>query len=223
MAAAIIRCATVAGGVLLALSTDEQPTMSSEATNIPCAIEQGDSGVASELVPLLYDELRILAAQKLAQEQAGQTLQPTALVHQAYLRLVTVPKREGGEEPAWDSRGHFFAAMAEAMRRILVENARCKTRKKHGAGCQRVDLDDRNMPVEPPPCEIIALDEALTKLAEHDPDAARVVQLHFFGGLSIEQVAAEIGVSRATAYRQWSYARAWLRCQIGGEGDAPDS
>jgi len=139
------------------------------------------------------------------------------LVHQAYLRLVAPPQQEGREEPPWDSRGHFFAAMAEAMRRILVENARRKTRIKHGGGRKRVDLDsqEQDMPVRPPPGEIIALDEALTKLAEDDPDAAQVVQLHFFGGLSIEQAAAVLGVSRATAYRQWSYARAWLRCTIG--------
>jgi len=195
----------------------------SDVTNILYALEQGDPGAASQLLPLMYDELRILAAQKLAQEQPGQTLQPTALVHQAYLRLVTPPQQAGREEPPWDSRGHFFAAMAEAMRRILVENARRKTRAKHGGGRQRVDLDghDQEMPVQPPPGEIIALDEALTKLAQDDPDAAQVVQLHFFGGLSIEQAAAALGVSRATAYRQWSYARAWLRCTIGGDGDAP--
>ncbi|MGO9917148.1 MAG: ECF-type sigma factor [Isosphaeraceae bacterium] len=194
----------------------------SDITNILCALERGDPGAASELLPLVYDDLRILAAQKLAHEQPGQTLEPTALVHQAYLRLVGSPQHEGTEEPPWDSRGHFFAAMAEAMRRILVENARRKTRVKHGGGWRRVDLDDQteDMSIGPPPSEIIALDEALTKLAENDPEAAQVVQLHFFGGLSLEQAAAAQGVSRATAYRQWSYARAWLRCAIGGEGDA---
>jgi RNA polymerase sigma factor (TIGR02999 family) len=195
----------------------------SDVTNILYALEQGDPGAASQLLPLIYDELRILAAQKLAQEQPGQTLEPTGLVHQAYLRLVAAPIREGTEEQRWDSRGHFFAAMAEAMRRILVENARRRTRVKHGGDRQRVDLDDQDMPVQPPPREIIALDEALTYLAVEDPDAAQVVQLHFFGGLSMEQAAAVLGVSRATAYRQWSYARAWLRCQIGGEGDPPAS
>ncbi len=194
----------------------------SDVTNILYALEQGDPGAASQLLPLMYDELRILAAQKLAQEQPGQTLQPTALVHQAYLRLVATPQQEGTEETPWDNRGHFFAAMAEAMRRILVENARRKARAKHGGGRQRVDLDDQDQAtaVGPSPGEIIALDEALTKLAQDDPEAARVVQLHFFGGLSIEQAAATLGVSRATAYRHWSYARAWLRCAIGEEPDA---
>jgi RNA polymerase sigma factor (TIGR02999 family) len=193
----------------------------SEVTRILAAIEQGDPHAASQLLPLVYDELRKLAAQKLAQETPGQTLQPTALVHEAYLRLVASPQGERREEPPWDSRGHFFAAAAEAMRRILVESARRKKRAKHGGGLQRVDLDDQDVPVRPPPEEIVALDEALTRLAEDDPAAAQVVQLHFFAGLSIEQAAEALGMSRATAYRQWSYARAWLRCAIGGEGDAP--
>ncbi len=189
----------------------------SEVTRILLAIEQGDPQAASQLLPLVYDELRKLAAQKLAHETPGQTLQPTALVHEAYLRLV-------GTQPQaapWDNRGHFFAAAAEAMRRILVESARRKKRAKHGGGLQRIDLDDQDVPVRPPPDEIVALDEALTRLAEEDPEAAQVVQLHFFAGLSIEQAAEALGVSRATAYRQWTYARAWLRCAIGGEGDAP--
>ena len=188
----------------------------SEVTRILSAIEQGDPHAASQLLPLVYDELRKLAAQKLAHETPGQTLQPTALVHEAYLRLVASPKCERQEEPPWDSRGHFFAAAAEAMRRILVESARRKKRAKHGGGRQRVDLDpDQEVEVRPPPDEIIALDEALTRLTEEDPAAAQVVQLHFFAGLSIEQAAEALGVSRATAYRQWSYARAWLRCAIG--------
>ncbi len=169
----------------------------SDVTNFPYAREQGDSGAASQLLPLVYDELRMLAAQKLAQEQPGQTLQPTALVHQAYLRLVALPPHAGSEEAPWDSRGHFFAAMAEAMRRILVENARRRSRVKHGGGRQRVDLDDQdpNFPVRAPAGEIIALDDALNKLAEDDPIAAQVVKLHFFGGLSIEQAAAALGMS----------------------------
>ena len=192
-----------------------------EVTRILSAIGQGDPDGASQLLPLVYDELRKLAAHKLAHEQPGQTLQPTALVHEAYLRLVATPQRERGEETPWDSRGHFFAAAAEAMRRILVENARKKQRVKHGGGRRREDLDDQDVPVRPPPDEIVALDEALTRLAAEDPEAVRVVQLHFFAGLSIEQAAEALGVSRATAYRQWSYARAWLRCAIGGAGDAP--
>jgi RNA polymerase sigma factor (TIGR02999 family) len=191
----------------------------SDVTHLLCAIEDGDPRAAAQLLPLVYDELRKLAAQKLAGEQPGQTLQPTALVHEAYLRLVVGSRQE--EEPPWDTRGHFFAAAAQAMRRILVESARRKSRARHGGGLQRVDLDDQDVSVRPPPDEIVALDEALTRLAKEDPAAAQVVQLHFFAGLSIEQVAEALGVSRATAYRQWTYARAWLRCAIGGEGDAP--
>jgi RNA polymerase sigma factor (TIGR02999 family) len=190
----------------------------SDVINFPITLEQGDPGDASQLLPLIYDELRILAAQNLAQEQPGQTLQATALVHQAYLRVAALSSKEGSQEPVWDSRGHLFAAIAEAMRRILVENARWKARIKHGGDRERIELDLQELPAEPPPGEIIALDDALTRLAEDDPAAAEVVRLHFFGGLSIEQAAAVIGVSRATAYREWSYARAWLRCQIGDEG-----
>jgi RNA polymerase sigma factor (TIGR02999 family) len=189
----------------------------SEITRILSAIDQGDPHAASQLLPLVYDELRKLAAHKLANETPGQTLQPTALVHEAYLRLVASPLGERQEEPPWDSRGHFFAAAAEAMRRILVDSARRKKRAKHGGDRQRVDFDDQDVPVRPPPDEIIALDEALTRLAEEDPEASQVVQLHFFAGLSIEQAAEALGVSRATAYRHWSYARAWLRCAIGGD------
>jgi RNA polymerase sigma factor (TIGR02999 family) len=188
----------------------------SDVTRILSAIEQGDPSAAEQLLPLVYDELRQLAAAKLAQERAGQTLQPTALVHEAYLRLVG-----GGEELHWDSRGHFFAAAAEAMRRILVESARRKARVKHGGNRPRVPLEDQDVPVRPPPEEILALDEALTRLTEEDAAAAQVVQLHFFAGLSIEEAAAALGVARATAYRHWAYARAWLRCAIGGEGEPP--
>jgi RNA polymerase sigma factor (TIGR02999 family) len=186
-----------------------------DVTQLLSAIEQGDPHAASQLLPLVYDELRKLAAQRLARESPGHTLQPTALVHEAYLRLVGED-----EQQRWDSRGHFFAAAAEAMRRILVESARRKKRVKHGGDLQRVDLADRDVPVRPLPEEIIALDEALTRLAEEDPEAAKVVQLHFFAGLSIDQAAEVLGVSRATAYRHWGYARAWLRCAIGG--DAPE-
>jgi RNA polymerase sigma factor (TIGR02999 family) len=187
-----------------------------QVTQILEAIDQGDPHAASRLLPLVYGELRQLAAQQLAQEKPGQTLQPTALVHEAYLRLVGE-----AEKPHWDSRGHFFAACAEAMRRILVENARRKKRLKHGGDRRRLELEDQDMPVRPPPEEILALDEALTRLADEDAAAAQVVQLHFFAGLSIEEAAAALGLSRATAYRHWAYARAWLRCAIGGAGEAP--
>jgi RNA polymerase sigma factor (TIGR02999 family) len=188
----------------------------SEVTDNLFAAKQGDPHTASQLMPIVYDELRKLAAQKLAHERPGQTLQPTALVHEAYLRLFAK-----GETQHWDNRGHFFAAAAEAMRRILVESARRKNRVKHGGDWQRVELDDHDVPVRPPAEEILALDEALTRLTAEDAAAAQVVQLHFFAGLSIEEAAEALGISRATAYRHWTYARAWLRCAIGGSGEAP--
>jgi RNA polymerase sigma factor (TIGR02999 family) len=187
----------------------------SEVTHILSALEQGDPQAADRLLPLVYDELRRLAAQKLSHEKPGQTLQPTALVHEAYLRLL------GAEEGRhWDGCGHFFAACAEAMRRILVESARRKKRGKHGGHLQRVDLEDLDVLAQLPEDEILALDVVLTRLAEEDSEAAQVVQLHFFAGLSIEETAEMLGVSRATAYRHWAFARAWLRCAI-GEGEAP--
>jgi RNA polymerase sigma factor (TIGR02999 family) len=185
----------------------------SDVTQILDAVAAGDRQAAAQLLPLVYAELRRLAADKLAHEAPGHTLQPTALVHEAYLRLVG-----DADERRWDSRGHFFAAAAEAMRRILVESARRKSRVKHGGEMQRVDLDAQEVPVRPPPEDLLALDEALTRLAAEDPDYARVVDLHFFAGLSIEEAAEALGVSRATAYRQWAYAKAWLRCEIGAEG-----
>jgi RNA polymerase sigma factor (TIGR02999 family) len=191
-----------------------------EVTRILDAIEQGDPQAADQLLPLVYLELRRLAAQKLAHESPGQTLQPTALVHEAYVRLVGNPDAGACGKQSWDSRGHFFAAAAEAMRRILVEAARRKSRRKHGGHLQRLALEDHDVPVQPPADDMLALDTALTRLAEDDPEAARVVQLHFFAGLSIEQIGEVLGVSRATAYRQWSYARAWLRSAM-GEGEAP--
>jgi RNA polymerase sigma factor (TIGR02999 family) len=194
----------------------------SDVTAILSAIEQGDPHAAEQLLPLVYEELRKLAAQRLAQEKPGQTLQATALVHEAYLRLVDVDKAQ-----LWNSRGHFFAAAAEAMRHILVDNARRKQRGKRGGGRQRVDLEEHDMPVAAPADQLVALDEdilaldqALTRLTTEDPAAARVVQLHFFAGLPIEQVAGTLGVSRATAYRQWAYARAWLRRAM-GQDEAP--
>jgi RNA polymerase sigma factor (TIGR02999 family) len=188
----------------------------SEVTRILDAIAQGDQGAAAGLLPLVYDELCRLAAARLAREAPGHTLQPTALVHEAYLRLVGT-----ADEQHWNSRGHFFGAAAAAMRRILVESARRKQRLKHGGEPQRQDLEDFDVPVTPLPEELLALDEALARLAAEDAEAARIVDLHFFVGLSIDEVAEALGVSRATAYRQWAYARAWLRCELGGDGIAP--
>jgi RNA polymerase sigma factor (TIGR02999 family) len=187
----------------------------SEVTQILDAVAAGDRHAAAQLLPLVYAELRRLAVEKFACEAPGHTLQPTALVHEAYLRLVG-----DADERRWNSRGHFFAAAAEAMRRILVESARRKARRKHGGDLQRVDLDEQDVPVRPPPEEVLALDQALTRLAAEDPAAAEVVHLHFFAGLSIEQAAEALGVSRATAYRQWAYAKAWLRCEIGADAPA---
>lgn len=181
----------------------------SDVTRILQAIEAGDRQASEQLLPLVYHELRRLAAQKLAREAPGQTLQATALVHEAYLRLVA-----GETEPRWDSRGHFFAAAAEAMRRILVDNARRKQRLKHGGGREEVELADQYLAVRETPEEILDLDEALTRLAEEDAPAAEVVKLHFFAGLSIEETAAALGMARATAYRHWTYARAWLRRRL---------
>ena len=187
----------------------------SEVTRILSAIEQGEPGAAGQLLPLVYDELRKLAAQRLAQERPGQTLQATALVHEAYLRLV------GGGEAQWNGRGHFFAAAAEAMRRILVESARRKLRHKHGGGLRRVDLDGLDLAVELPVDDLPALDEALTRLADCEPEAARLVNLHCFAGLTVEQAAEVLGVSPRKAYRDWAFARAWLYREIkGGEPEA---
>jgi RNA polymerase sigma factor (TIGR02999 family) len=190
-------------------------------TQILNAIEQGDLQASEQLLPLVYDELRRLAAQKLAHEKPGQTLQPTALVHEAYLRLVADGEASAPRELSWNSRGHFFGAAAEAMRRILVERARRRKHRKRGGDRRRVGLEEQHEPLASPPEErlaleedILALDEALPRLAEQDPEAAQVVQLHFFAGLSIEQSAEALGVSRATAYRQWAYARSWLRCAL---------
>jgi RNA polymerase sigma factor (TIGR02999 family) len=177
----------------------------SEVTRILSAIEQGDPKAAEQLLPLVYDELRKLAAAKLAHEKPGQTLQATALVHEAYLRLVDVEAA-----PEWNSRGHFFAAAAEAMRRILVESARRKGRDKHGGSRQRVALDHLELAVDLPCDNLLALDEALSALAERDPPVAQLVQLHCFAGLSVEQAADVLGISPRTAYRDWSFARAWL-------------
>jgi RNA polymerase sigma factor (TIGR02999 family) len=183
----------------------------SDVTRILSAIEQGDHLAAEQLLPLVYDELRRLAAQKLAQERPGQTLQATALVHEAYLRLVNVQ-----EAQPWNSRGHFFAACAEAMRRILVENARRKQTGKHGGGRERRDLEALDLAAPDTPEEVLALNEALDRLAATDPTASQVVQLRFFAGLPIPEVAQLLGISPRKADRLWAYARAWLHQEIQG-------
>ena len=178
-------------------------------------IESGDSRAADRLLPLVYDELRRLAAWRLANEKPGQTLQATALVHEAYLRLV------GKEDPQWNGRRHFFGAAAEAMRRILVENARRKKRLKHGGHLERVDADDVDLPAPMPDDDLLAMDEALDQLAHVDPRAAEVVKLCFFVGLTQEQAAKELDVSVATVERTWSFARAWLFREIQKQRNPP--
>ena len=181
----------------------------SDVTHILSAIEQGDPQAAERLLPLVYDDLRKLAAQKLAQEKPGQTLQATALVHEAYLRLVGDPSTQ-----TWENARHFFAAAAEAMRRILIERARSKGRQKWGGDCRRVDLDNLDLFTSVTPDQLLALDEAIDRLAEEDPTAARLVRLRYYAGLSLEQAAEPLSISTATAYRHWSYARARLRCVL---------
>jgi RNA polymerase sigma factor (TIGR02999 family) len=179
----------------------------SDVTRILSAIEQGDPHAADQLLPLVYDELRQLAAHKLAQEKPGQTLDATALVHEAYLRLVDVEQVQ-----QWNSRGHFFAAAAEAMRRILVEAARRKGRVRHGGGLRRADLLDAEVAcTTSDDDQVLLLDEALTRLAATRPQAAEVVKLRFFSGLTIEEAAPLLGLSPRTARRLWVFARAWLR------------
>jgi len=176
-----------------------------DVTQILSAIEQGDASAAEQLLPLVYDELRRLAAQRLAQEKPGQTLQATALVHEAYLRLVDV-----ATAPQWNSRAHFFAAAGLAMRRILVEQARRKRRVRHGGGRQCVDLDEALEVAEPVEQDWPALDEALERLEQADPVAARLVNLRYFAGLTLAEAAQALGLSLRTAERNWTYARTWL-------------
>jgi RNA polymerase sigma factor (TIGR02999 family) len=191
----------------------------SEVTQILKAIAEGDPQAASQLLPLVYDELRQLAAQRLAHQTPGQTLQPTALVHEAYLRLVGDP--QGSD---WDNRGHFFAAAAEAMRRILVENARRKGRQKRGGDRTRCNLEDAEQVAAPEIREdLLALDDALTRLVAVDPQAAQLVQLRYFAGLSIPDAAKTLGVSPRTADRLWAFARVWLLREISGETPADEN
>jgi RNA polymerase sigma factor (TIGR02999 family) len=180
-----------------------------DVTEILNAIEQGDAHAAEQLLPLVYDGLRKLAARKLAHEKPGQTLQATALVHEAYLRLVDEEKVR-----QWESRGHFFAAAAEAMRRILVDSARRRGAQKRGARLQRIDLPDLAEPSTDNPTDLLALDEALSKLEALHPQKAQVVMLRFFAGCTLEETAQMLGISRATAQRHWAFARAWLFGQL---------
>ena len=188
------------------------PRPMTDVTQILSQIESGDPSAAEQLLPLVYDELRKLAAAKLAYEKPGQTLDATALVHEAYLRLI------GPVEPQrWDCRGHFFAAAAEAMRRILVENARRKARGRHGGQMNRVEMDDFPLTVRVPDEDLLAVHDALDGLAQTDAQAADLVKLHYFLGLSMDEAAELLGISPRTAYRTWSFARAWLYQQLGRE------
>jgi RNA polymerase sigma factor (TIGR02999 family) len=186
----------------------------SEVTRILSAIEQGDPCAAEQLLPLVYDELRRLAAHKLAREAPGQTLEATALVHEAYLRLVG--SGEASREARWDGRGHFLAAAAEAMRRILIDRARQKHAEKRGGTRQRLDVDAIDLATTATPDQLLAVDEALAKLARSDPSAAGLVELRYFAGLTVDEAGKALGLSTATAYRHWNYARAWLHSELRG-------
>jgi RNA polymerase sigma factor (TIGR02999 family) len=179
----------------------------SNVTHILNAIEQGDAQAADKLLPLVYEELRLLAAQRMSQESPGQTLQATALVHEAYIRLV------GSKDANWNSRGHFFAAAAEAMRRILIENARRKRSSKHGGDRRKVDIDNVELAIEGSSNDLIVLDEALERLSKKDKAKADLVKLRYFAGLTCAQAATMLGISRSTANEHWAYARAWLHAE----------
>lgn len=181
----------------------------SDVTRILKAVEEGDAQAAEQLLPLVYEELRKLAAQRLTQEKPGQTLQATALVHDAYLRLVDVEKAQ-----QWNSRGHFFAAAAEAMRRIVVENARRKSRLKHGGEHRRVDLESSCLVSAAPSLDLLALDEALSRLAATEPAKAELVKLRFFAGLTMPEAAGAMNISLATAERYWTFAKSWLYAEL---------
>ena len=181
----------------------------SDVTRILSQIESGDPSAAEQLLPLVYDELRKLAAARLAHENPGQTLQATALVHDAYVRLVDVEKVQ-----RWDSRGHFFSAAAEAMRRILIDRAREKGREKRGGKMERVDLDALSLATTLTPDQFLAVDEAVARLSLDDPTAARLVKLRYFAGLTVDEAGQALGISTTTAYRHWNYARAWLFSEL---------
>ena len=180
----------------------------SDVTRILERAHQGDPRAAEELLPLVYEELRTLAAQRMAQEAAGQTLQPTALVHEAWLKLT------GSASQPWNGRGHFFGAAAEAMRRILIDRARRRHRARHGHGLQRIDLDQMDVAIATDDETLLRLDEALGRLAAEDPEKARLVELRFFAGLAIPEAAEALGISPATAKRHWAYTRAWLFAEL---------
>jgi RNA polymerase sigma factor (TIGR02999 family) len=182
-----------------------------DVTQILSAMERGDQSASEQLLPLVYQELRKLAAARLAQEKPGQTIQPTVLVHEAYLRLVDIP-----QQTKWNGRGHFFSAAAEAMRRILIENARRKQCERRGGGRQRVDLDLANPTAEVRDDELLALDEALVRLEQRWPDKAQLVKLRYFAGMTIPEAASAMEISHATAERHWTFARAWLHAQLQG-------
>jgi RNA polymerase sigma factor (TIGR02999 family) len=194
------------------------PTMVHDLTGILQAIQESDPKAAEELLPLVYDELRSLAAAKLAQEKPGQTLQPTALVHEAYLRLVASGDASAARVNRWDSRGHFFAAAAEAMRRILIENARRKRRHKRGGALRRVELDPDQLSSFSAAEDLLDINDALECLVTEDPQAAQFVKLRYFAGLSIEEAAEMVGLSRSAACEHWAYARAWLRRRLRAAG-----
>jgi RNA polymerase sigma factor (TIGR02999 family) len=189
----------------------------SDVTRILSAIEQGEPHAAAQLLPLVYDELRKLAAARMAEERADHTLQPTALVHEAYLRLV-----EGAAPNAtWDSRGHFFAAAAEAMRRILIDAARTRGARKRGGAWKRIDLNRLDLAGQAAPDDLLELDDALDKLARQDPQASQLIKLRFFAGLSIEQASESLGLPRTTAYERWAFARAWLYNELKNPSGEP--
>jgi RNA polymerase sigma factor (TIGR02999 family) len=186
-------------------------------TRVLCAVAEGDPTAAAQLLPLVYDELRQLAAQKLTHEKPGQTLDATALVHEAYLRLVDTDQAQ-----SWDNRRHFFAAAAEAMRRILIDNARRKHSPKHGGGRHRLDLDSA-LSLPEPRQDLLALDEALSRLADKQPLKAELVKLRFFAGLTMPEAAQALGISLATAERYWTFARSWLYAELAEDDTSPDT
>jgi RNA polymerase sigma factor (TIGR02999 family) len=188
----------------------------SEVTRVLSAIEHGEPGAAEELLPLVYDELRRLAAYKLARERSGQTLQPTALVHEAFVRLVGSTGAATRRPRRWESPAHFFACAARAMRRILIDRARQKRSQKRGAARRRLDVDAIDLVSRASPDQLLAVDEALAKLGRKDPAAARLVEVRYFAGLTVEEAGQALGMSTATAYRHWKYARAWLHSELLG-------